>query len=134
VFLVGFSLLFLIKNNIIISPTNKNAMIGGSLPGFSAGLLGVGSAIRGLTMAAFNLVKSAFRAISACIDFVIDFPRTFVYYNIDYIQKYDLKHVPYLLVIGLLSSYIGNKALVYKGQNRFRRLSLLYILLIGLII
>ncbi len=90
-FLVGLSLLFLIKSELTIAATNKNAVIGGSLSGFSAGLLGTGGAIRGLTMAAFNLEKSVFIATSAFIDFMIDFSRTFVYYNNGYIHQHDLK-------------------------------------------
>ena len=101
IFLVGFSLLFLIKSKITISPNNKNAFIGGSFSGFSAGLLGTGGAIRGLTMAAFNLEKSVFIATSAFIDFMIDFSRTIVYYNNGYIHNHDLKYVPYLFLIGI---------------------------------
>jgi len=63
IFLVIFSLLFLIKSEIVVLPSKKNAMIGGTLSGFSAGLLGTGGAIRGLTMAAFNLEKNAFIAM-----------------------------------------------------------------------
>ena len=72
-FLVGFSLLFLIKTKVIVPPNSKNAIVGGAFSGFSAGLLGTGGAIRGLTMAAFNLEKSVFIATSAFIDFMIDF-------------------------------------------------------------
>lgn len=133
IFLVGLSLFFLIKSKITISPNNKNAIIGGSFSGFSAGLLGTGGAIRGLTMAAFNLEKSVFIATSAFIDFMIDFSRTFVYYNNGYIHKHDLKYVPFLFVIGLLGSFIGKKILVYVPQSKFRRLSLLFILLIGIV-
>ena len=107
-------------------------MIGGSLSGFSAGLLGTGGAIRGLTMAAFNLEKSVFVATSAFIDFMIDFSRTFVYYNNGYIHKHDLKYVPFLLVIGLVGSYIGKRILDKIPQGKFRKLSLLFILIIGL--
>jgi uncharacterized protein len=131
VFLVGFSLFFLIKSEVIILPKNKNAIIGGSLSGFSAGLLGTGGAIRGLTMAAFNLEKSVFIATSAFIDFVIDFTRTIVYYNNGYIHAHDLKYVPFLLIIGIVGTYIGKKILVYIPQNKFRRLSLIFILIIG---
>jgi uncharacterized membrane protein YfcA len=132
-FLVGFSLLFLIKRKLTISPNNKNAIIGGSLSGFSAGLLGTGGAIRGLTMASFNLEKSAFIATSAFIDFLIDFSRTFVYYNNGYIHNHDLKYVPFLLVIGIIGSFIGKKILAYIPQTKFRRLSLFLILFIGII-
>jgi uncharacterized membrane protein YfcA len=133
VFLVGFSLLFLIKRKIVIAPNNKNAIIGGSFSGFSAGLLGTGGAIRGLTMAAFNLEKSVFIATSAFIDFMIDLSRTFVYYNNGFIHQHDLKYVPYLFVIGLVGSYIGKKILVYIPQSKFRRLSLVFILVIGIV-
>ena len=132
-FLVGFSLLFLIKSKVTISPNKKNAVVGGAFSGFSAGLLGPGGAIRGLTMAAFNLEKSVFIATSAFIDFMIDFSRTFVYYNNGYIHKHDLKYVPFLLVIGLLGSFIGKKILVFIPQSEFRRLSLFFILIIGIV-
>lgn len=131
IFLIVFSLFFLIKNKLSIIADKKNAIIGGSISGFSAGLLGTGGAIRGLTMAAFNLEKNVFVATSAFIDFMIDFSRTFVYYNNGYIHKHDLKYVPFLLIIGLLGSYLGKKILAYIPQPKFRRLSLLFILLIG---
>lgn len=133
IFLIGFSLLFLIKKSLIISPTNKNAIIGGSFSGFSAGLLGTGGAIRGLTMASFNLEKSVFIATSAFIDFLIDFSRTIVYYNNGYIHKHDLKYVPFLIIIGIVGSFIGKKILNYIPQNKFKSLSLFLILLIGII-
>lgn len=132
-FLVGFSLLFLIKSKLTITPNDKNAIIGGSFSGFSAGLLGTGGAIRGLTMASFNLEKSAFIATSAFIDFMIDFSRTFVYYNNGYIHNHDLKYVPFLLAIGVIGSFIGKKIVAYIPQSKFRRLSLSFILAIGLI-
>ncbi|RIV43038.1 sulfite exporter TauE/SafE family protein [Flagellimonas pelagia] len=132
VFLVVFSLLFLIKSEIIVFPNKKNAIIGGTLSGFSAGLLGTGGAIRGLTMAAFNLEKNAFIATSAFIDFLIDFSRTFVYYENGYIGKLELTYLPFLFVIGLVGTYLGKRILYHIPQDKFRNLSLLFILLIGL--
>ena len=131
VFLVSFSLLFLIKKQLTLQASTKNAFIGGSLSGFSAGLLGTGGAIRGLTMAAFNLEKSVFIATSAIIDLIIDLSRTFVYWGNGYIHQHDLIYVPFLLVIGLVGSYIGKKVLVYIPQSNFRKISLFLILLIG---
>ena len=133
IFLVGFSLVFLIRDRISFAPNKKNAIFGGSLSGFSAGLLGTGGAIRGLTMAAFNLEKSVFIATSAFIDFMIDFSRTFVYYNNGYIHKHDLKYVPFLFAIGIIGSYIGKRILVHIPQDKFRKISLILILFIGLV-
>jgi len=133
IFLIAFSLLFIIFNKIVISPKTRNAILGGSASGFSAGFLGTGGAIRGLTMAAFNLEKSVFIATSAFIDFMIDFSRTFVYYNNGYIHTHDLKYVPFLFAIGLLGSYIGKRILKHIPQDRFRKLSLFFILIIGIV-
>ena len=114
-------------------PSNGNAIVGGTLSGFSAGLLGTGGAIRGLTMAAFNLEKNVFIATSAFIDLLIDFSRTFVYYDNGYIQKEELTYLPFLFVIGFLGTYIGKLILNYIPQDRFRIISLSLILLIGLV-
>ncbi|MDB4061596.1 sulfite exporter TauE/SafE family protein [Vicingaceae bacterium] len=64
---------------------------------------------------------------------MIDFSRTFVYYNNGYIHQHDLKYVPYLFVIGLFGSFVGKKILAYIPQSKFRKLSLLFILLIGIV-
>ena len=133
IFLLVFSLFFLVKKEVVVLPTNKNAMVGGTLSGFSAGLLGTGGAIRGLTMAAFNLKKNAFIATSAFIDFMIDLTRSFVYYGNGYITKDILIYLPFLIVIGWVGTYLGKKILHYIPQEKFRAISLLLILAIGII-
>ncbi|WP_425639433.1 sulfite exporter TauE/SafE family protein [Algoriphagus yeomjeoni] len=132
-FLIGLSILFLYKKDLIILPNRRNSIAGGALSGFSAGLLGTGGAIRGLTMAAYNLEKSVFIATSAFIDFFIDFTRTFVYYRNGYIQKELLIYLPFLLVIGFVGTYLGKRILNYISQDKFKRISLVLILLIGLL-
>lgn len=132
-FLVSFSLLFLIKNRLMVPAKKKPALLGGALSGFTAGLLGTGGAIRGLTMAAFNLEKDVFIATSAFIDFMIDFSRTFVYYENGYIHNHDLKYVPFLFAIGIVGTYFGKKLLHYIPQEKFRILSLSLILIIGVV-
>lgn len=133
IFLVGFSLVFIISKNLSIKATRNNALFGGGLSGFSAGLLGTGGAIRGLTMAAFNLEKSVFIATSAFIDFLIDFTRTFVYWGNGYIHQHDLIYVPFLFLIGVIGSYLGKRILHYIPQEKFRIISLSFILLIGIV-
>jgi hypothetical protein len=84
-------------------------------------------------MAAFNMEKSVFIATSAFIDFMIDFTRTFVYYKNGYIHNHDLIYVPFLLVIGLMGTYIGKKILNYIPQSKFKKISLILILVIGIV-
>ena len=66
-FLIGFSVLFLIAQKFVIKPSNTNSIIGGTISGFFAGLLGTGGAIRGMTLAAFKLNKEVFsQALTTC--------------------------------------------------------------------
>ena len=131
VFLIVLSLLFLIKKELVILPNKKNAIIGGTVSGFSAGLLGTGGAIRGLTMSAFNLEKSIFIATSAMIDLMIDSTRTIVYYQNGYITKDILIYIPFLFVIGLVGTYLGKRILDKIPQEKFKQISLVLILIIG---
>jgi len=133
IFLVVLSLLFLIKKDLVIKDGNKEAIVGGTLSGFLAGLLGTGGAVRGLTMAAFNLEKSVFIATSSVIDFGVDFTRTFVYLWNGFIRMEYLIYVPFLVVIGWVGTWLGKRALVYIPQERFKKLSLLLILGIGIV-
>ena len=132
-FLIVLSLAFLIFKNLKIIPKTKNAILGGSLSGLSAGLLGTGGAIRGITMAAFNLDKNKFIATSAIIDLGADFSRTIIYYINGYIHKHDLYLVPVLLVISIVGTWIGKLILNKISQEQFRSFVLLLILLIGII-
>lgn len=132
-FLIVLSSLFLIVKRLEVKPTKINSILGGTLSGFSAGMLGTGGAIRGLTMAAFNLEKSVFIATSALIDLMIDATRTVVYFNNGYIHEHDLIYIPFLLVIGLVGTYIGKRILHWIPQENFKRLSLILVLIIGII-
>ncbi len=133
VFLIAFSLLFLIKKELVIKPTSKSTFIGGSLSGFTAGLLGTGGAIRGITMAAFNLEKNIFIATSAAIDFSIDITRTVVYFFNGYIKNDILIYIPFLIVISWVGTYIGKYILQFIPQEKFKQIALGLILFIGIV-
>ena len=131
-FLIALSLLFLIKKQLVIPARLKETITGGAISGFAAGFIGTGGAIRGLTMAAFNLEKSVFVATSASIDMGIDVTRSFVYYDNGYITNDILIYIPFLLLIGFVGSWFGQKLLAKIEQEKFKRISLLLIFFIGL--
>ena len=72
IFLLFFSILYLAKPNLKLNFSKKNAVIGGSVSGFFAGLLGTGGAIRGAFMATFNLSKKTYLATAAAIALAVD--------------------------------------------------------------
>lgn len=132
-FLIGMSLLFLIFKNLEVKAKTKNAIIGGALSGLSAGLLGTGGALRGITMAAFKLDKNKFIATSAVIDLGVDFSRTIVYYFNGYMHKHDLYLIPILIAVSILGTWIGKRILNKISQYQFRNFVLILILLIGIV-
>jgi uncharacterized membrane protein YfcA len=133
IFLISISLIFLLNDNLAIKKEPKESIIGGSLSGFIAGLLGTGGAIRGITMAAFNLEKNVYVATSAFIDIGVDFTRTLVYFFNGYMKQEIIIYIPFLLIIGFLGTYIGRYILNYISQKNFKKISLILILTIGLI-
>ncbi|MFD0863775.1 sulfite exporter TauE/SafE family protein [Sungkyunkwania multivorans] len=132
IFLILMSLIFIIFKQIRITPKTGNAIVGGTLSGMSAGLLGTGGAIRGVTMAAFKLKKDQFIATSAIIDLAIDFSRSLVYINNGYVHKHDLYLVPILIVVSVVGTYLGKRILDHVSQEQFRGFVLILILVIGI--
>ena len=118
---------------MVVPPKRFQSILGGGLSGFAAGLLGTGGAIRGLTMAAFNLEKSVFIATSAAIDLGIDLSRTVVYLWNGYVQKEHLIYLPFLIAIGFGGTYLGKFLLGFIPQSMFKIISLVLILLIGIV-
>ena len=131
VFLLTFSLWMLWNRNATITPSRKNALAGGAVSGFIAGLLGTGGAVRGAVMTSFNLNKDKFVATSAIIDMGIDLSRTVVYAQNGYMHKHDLYLVPILIVISITGTFLGKKILDRISQNQFRQLVLFLLLIIA---
>jgi uncharacterized membrane protein YfcA len=132
-FLIILSTLFLLYKRLVIKATTFNSIGGGAISGFVAGLLGTGGAIRGLTLAAFNLDKQVFIATSAIIDLGIDLSRGVVYTANGFVHRHDLYLVPILLVVSIAGTYLGKLILLRFSQQTFKNNVLVLILLVGLL-
>ena len=132
-FLIIFSLLFLLLRNFLIQPTNVNSIIGGTVSGFMAGLLGTGGAIRGMTLAAFDMKKGAFIATSALIDFGVDLSRGVVYVSNGFVHWHDMRYVIILLFISVVGTYIGKRVLEHVSEKLFKNIVLFVIFGIGIV-
>ncbi|MGV3609619.1 MAG: sulfite exporter TauE/SafE family protein [Fluviicola sp.] len=133
IFLIALSLLLMIYKNLQLKPTTTNSIIGGSLSGLTAGLLGTGGAIRGLTLAAFNLDKERFIATSAIIDLGIDLSRSVVYFSNGYMHKHDYYLIPILVIVGITGTFIGKKLVSRFSENQFKYGVLILVLATGII-
>ena len=132
IFLILTSLSFLIWKNLKLQPTLVNSIAGGSLSGLVAGLLGTGGAIRGITLAAFNLNTNVFIATSAIIDLAIDASRSVVYYSNGYMHNEDIYLIPIMLVVSMLGTFLGKKILERVSEERFKTIVLILILVTGI--
>lgn len=133
IFLVIFSLIFLIKKKMSIQPTSFNAVSGGALAGFLAGLIGTGGAIRGATLTAFALPKATFVATSAGIDFAVDVSRSIVYVSNGYLRAEYYWYLPVMFVLAYAGAWTGKKILDKIPQEIFRTIVLVLILAVGLL-
>ena len=133
VFLLGLSGWMLLRPHWRIAATTRSAVLGGALSGGMAGLVGTGGAVRGMTLAAFDLRKEAFVATSAAIDLAIDLSRAGVYARNGYIHGHDLAWVPLLAVVAIAGTWLGKRILQRMPQALFRRIALLMVLGIGLL-
>ena len=131
-FLIVLSLFFLIFKSAVVKATTMNAVLGGVFSGLSAGILGTGGAIRGITLAAFKMKKEKFIATSAVIDLGVDFSRTIVYYYNGYMRKDLLYLVPILIIVSVIGTWIGKRILNRISQDQFRYIVLFLILGIGI--
>lgn len=118
--LVLLSIYLLVNFNKTLKQTNTNLYIGGITSGLLAGLAGTGGAIRGITLAAFNLPKDVFIATSALIDLGVDSSRAVVYVSSGYFKKEFLIFIPFLIAISLLGSYCGKLILNYTSEKLFK--------------
>ena len=116
-----------------LAATTRSAVLGGALSGGMAGLVGTGGAVRGMTLAAFDLRKEVFIATSAAIDMAIDLSRAAVYARNGYIHAHDLVWVPLLAVVAIAGTWIGKRILARMPQALFRRTALLLVFAIGLV-
>ena len=133
VFLLGLSGWMLLRPRWRLAATTRSAVLGGALSGGMAGLVGTGGAVRGMTLAAFDLRKDVFIATSAAIDMGIDLGRTVVYARNGYIHGHDLVWVPLLAVVAIAGTWLGKRILSRMPQAMFRRIALLMVFGIGLV-
>lgn len=131
IFLICFSILFFIFPLLKVSPNNINAIAGGSIAGFLAGLIGTGGAIRAVSLTAFSLEKNTFIATSAAIDFGVDLSRSVVYLGNGYLETRFYIYIPFLFGVAFLGSYLGKQLLNKISEINFKKIVLVLLFLIG---
>jgi uncharacterized membrane protein YfcA len=133
IFLILYVIFILIKREWALPKTSVTAICGGTLSGLSAGFFGVGGAIRGAFLAAFNLPKQVYIFTSGLIALFIDVTR---------ISRYIWggtrleEHLLYILIacipISFLGAYTAKKFLDRLPQRFFRIFVGIFLALVGI--
>ena len=133
VFLVAYVLFLFIKPTFKIPRSSITAVSGGALSGFFAGLFGVGGAIRGAFLTAFDLQKTVYIAAAGAIAFFIDTTRiaTYVLNNVT-LERQFLWGFLLFIPASFLGASAAKKIVDRIPQNKFRLVIAIFLLSVGL--
>ncbi len=133
IFLLAISVFLMAGKDRKIEANKKNLILGGTLSGLIAGMVGTGGAIRGITLSAFSLSKELFIATSAWIDFGVDASRLAIYSWNGYVRADFLYMIPILILISLVGSFLGKKIVLRISESIFRKIVLTLIISLSLL-
>ncbi len=132
IFLIGYAILSLWKEDLKVRESLLTSIIGGGLSGFLAGLIGTGGALRGAFLTAFGLPKEKYIATAAAIALAVDITRIPIYFAGGFLGSQFYFYVPILFVMALTGSFIGKQIVKRVPQKAFKKMVLVAILIIGI--
>ena len=132
IFLIGYAILSLWKEDFKMSQSLVSSIIGGGLSGFLAGLIGTGGALRGAFLTSFSLPKEKYIATAAAIALAVDITRIPIYFAGGFLGSQFYFYIPILLIVALAGSFAGRQILKKVPQKTFKKIVLTAIFVIGI--
>ena len=132
-FLLMFSILSLAKPELAVPKTKTSAVIGGSISGFFAGLIGTGGALRGAFLTAFRMRKVKYIATAAAIALLVDITRIPIYFAEGFLQFSYYWYLPVLFLIAIGGSFAGKQVVKKIPPKIFRILVLIALAFMGIL-
>ena len=132
IFLVCYVLYLFLKGSFRIKPNLFASACGGALSGFLAGVFGIGGAVRGLFLTAYDLPKGIYIATAGAIALIIDTARLTTYFLTGTrLEQFLL----WGLIVFIPASFLGAriaKSIVDKiPQRHFREVVAIFLLVLG---
>ena len=132
-FLLAYVTLLFFKPDFRLAKNGKNMIAGGAFSGFSAGVFGVGGAIRATFLTAFDLPKAVYLVTAGSIALLIDSTRLITY------LRGGTRLEPMLLwgmIVFIPGSFLGaqiaKRTVSHIPQKSFRLFITIFLALIGL--
>jgi len=131
--LAGYATFLLRHDAFRIAPSVRNMLLGGGAYGFTAGLTGVGGAVRSAFLTAFELRKAVFIVTSGAIGLFIDTSRLAVYLGGGIALSARLWWGMLLFIpASLLGAHLARVVADYIPEERFRAFVAVFLLVAGL--
>lgn len=132
-FLILYVVYLFAKSSFKIKPNLIFGACGGALSGFLAGVFGIGGAVRGLFLTAFDLPKEVYIATAGSIALFIDVTRLTTYFSkgarLPTLLLYGL---PVFILISFLGAAIAKRFVDKIPQEHFRKIVAVFLLLMGI--
>ena len=119
-FLIIYVALSISHPGLAVQPTGRNTLLGGSISGFFAGLIGTGGALRGSFLTSYGLEKSVYISTAAAISLAVDMSRIPVYLASGYLPQEYYHFIPLLFLVAIAGSLIGKRIVSKVPQEKFR--------------
>ena len=121
IFLILYVVYLFMKQKWKMPKTNMSSITGGSLSGFFAGIFGVGGAIRGAFLSAYNLPKETYIYTAGMIAFFIDISRITKYLTGGVtLNKYLIFFLLFLVPLSFLGAFTAKRIVNFIPQKSFR--------------
>ena len=132
IFLILFAIYSLVSRGKTMPERNYLLVTGGLLSGFTAGLIGLGGAIRGAFLISTKIKKEVYVATSAAIALCTDIARVTTYVARGSLESQYYWYIPVLFVIGFAGTRIGVKLLRRLPELIVRRVVLVVLVLVSI--
>ena len=132
-FLIIYVVYLFMKSSFKVKPNLIFGACGGALSGFLAGVFGIGGAVRGLFLTAFDLPKAVYIATAGSIALFIDATRLTTYFSEGARLPESLLYgLPLFIPASFLGAAIAKRIVDKIPQQHFRKLVAIFLLLIGI--
>jgi len=131
-FLLVYALFLIFQSTFKIPATNVAALAGGGLSGFFAGLFGIGGAVRGMFLSAFDLPKAVYIATAGAIGILVDSTRIITYVTGGATLPESLWWSLLILIpVSFMGAEIAKRIVNSIPQNKFRIVVALFLFAVG---
>jgi uncharacterized protein len=132
-FLLAYVAFILTKDRFRVPQTDATALTGGALYGLSAGIFGVGGAVRGAFLAAYDLPKSVYIFTAGAIGLLIDTGRIGAYlWQGAVIETRLLWGLLVFVPVSFVGAKLAERIVDRIPQRRFRSVVAVFLALVGL--